>query len=197
MAAPRFVSRLRAFAAGSDRNEAAEDEIFFILHLCGEKGETRAYEPLCRMIAEDPSLEEWLGDATSETLPGILIHVFDGDISPLMRAIEAPRGDEFARASALAAFGIRSGEGRPLGRGDGAYLRRLRGAASPRDESAFWTAWVQIASALGYGDLRIDVAMLTKDGFVDPGDFSLEDFIEISVSRMRVRTGWQDFAMKG
>ncbi len=176
-AAPRFVSRLRAFAAGSDRNEAAEDEIFFILHLCGEKGETRAYEPLCRMIAEDPSLEEWLGDATTETLPGILIKVFDGDISPLTRAIEAPRGDEFARASALAAFGY-------LVRAKGVlsdeemrvYLRRLRREASPRDELVFWTTWVQIASALGYADLRIDVAMLTKDGFIDPGDFSLEDF---------------------
>ena len=176
-AAPRFVSRLRAFAAGSDRSEAAEDEIFFILHLCGEKGETRACEPLCRMIAEDPSLEEWLGDATTETLPGILIKVFDGDISPLTRAIEAPRGDEFARASALAAFGY-------LVRAKGVlsdeemrvYLRRLRREASPREKSVFWIAWVQIASALGYGDLQIDVAMLTKDGFVDPGDFSLEDF---------------------
>lgn len=184
-AAPRFVSRLRAFAGGGDRSEAAADEIFFILHLCGEKGETRAYEPLCRMIAENPDLEEWLGDATTETLPGILIKVFDGDIALLTRAIEAPRGDELARASALAAFGY-------LVRARGllddeemrAYLRRLRRETRPRGNSVFWTTWMQIASALGYQDLRIDVAMLTKDGFVDPGDFSLEDF-ERCVARAR------------
>jgi Protein of unknown function (DUF1186)/SEC-C motif len=178
-AAPRFIARLRAFAAGGDDSEAAEDEIFYILHLCGEKGETRAYEPLCRMIAEDPYLEEWLGDATTETLPGILIKVFDGDATPVTRAIEAPRGDEYARASALAAFGY-------LVRAKGflddekmrLYLRRLRREAAPRGASVFWTIWAQIASALGYPDLRIDVAMLTKDGFIDPGDFSLEDFDE-------------------
>ena len=43
-AAPRFVSRLRAFAAGGDRSISAKDEAFCIVHLCGEKGEPRAYE---------------------------------------------------------------------------------------------------------------------------------------------------------
>lgn len=176
-AAPRFISRLRAFAAGGDSGEAAEDEVFYILHLCGEKGETRAYEPLCRMIAEDPDLQEWLGDATNETLPGILIKVFDGDIAPITRAIEAPGADEFARASALAAFGYLVRAKGLLDDGEmRLYLRRLRREASPRGESAFWTTWAQIASALGYQDLRIDVAMLSKDGFIHPGAFSLEDF---------------------
>jgi len=176
-ASPRFVSKLRVFAAGGDRSEAAEDETFIIVHLCGEKGESRAYEPLCRMIAEDPDMEDWLGDASTETLPGILIKVFDGDLEPLTRAIESPKGDEYSRAAALQALGY-------LVRAKGVfsdadmrdYLRRLRRDAGPRDESVFWTVWAGTAANLGYDDLRIDVAILRKDGFIYELDFDLEDF---------------------
>jgi hypothetical protein len=105
-ASPRFISRLRARAA---RGVAIEgDEMFFIVHLCGEKGDARAYEPLCRLIATDPDIEDWLGDGTTETLPGILIKLFDGDVEPLKKAIESPKGDEFSRGSALLALGTSS-----------------------------------------------------------------------------------------
>jgi hypothetical protein len=68
-ASPRFVARLRAFAFGGDRTEAAESQVFYIVHLCGQMRETRAYEPLCRLIADDADIEVWLGDAIGETLP--------------------------------------------------------------------------------------------------------------------------------
>ncbi len=109
--------------------------------------------------------------------PGILIKVFDGDIEPLTRAIESPRGDEYARASALEALGY-------LVRAKGVlsdedmrdYLRRLRRDAAPRDESIFWLAWAMTAADLGYEDLRNEVAILMKDGFIEKRDFKLEDF---------------------
>ena len=58
------------------------------------------------MIADEQNIEEWLGNATEETLPGILINVVDGDAAPLTRAIEWANGHEFARASALTALGF-------------------------------------------------------------------------------------------
>ena len=67
-ASPRFIARLRAFAAGNDQTEAAYSQIFFIVHLCGQMRETRAYEPLCRLIAEDPDLET-VGLATPRPRP--------------------------------------------------------------------------------------------------------------------------------
>ena len=57
-ASSRFVARLRAFAAGGDRTAAAADQILFIVHLCGQMRETRAYEPICRLIAGDPTLRK-------------------------------------------------------------------------------------------------------------------------------------------
>ena len=99
-----LIGRLGDFASGR-RDEISGSEAFYIAHLCGEKRETRAYPILCRLIAEDAGIAEWLDDAVTETLPGVLISVFDGDTVPLRRAIESARGDEFARASALSALG--------------------------------------------------------------------------------------------
>ena len=88
-AAPRFIARFRAFAASpAARDEVAEGEAFFIVHLCGEKRDARAYAPLCRLIGESEEAIEFLGDAVTETLNGILINVCDGDPQPLMGAIE-------------------------------------------------------------------------------------------------------------
>jgi hypothetical protein len=179
-ASPRLIARLRAFAAGGDRTEAAEDQLFTILHLCGQMREVRAYEPLCRLIAGDPDIELWLGDATTETLPGILINVFDGDVSPLLTAIESAEADEFARGAALLALGY-------LARSNGALddeamravLRRLRREARPREMPGFWFCWAGTAAALGYEDLKVEVAVLTKDGLLDAIDFGLEDFDRI------------------
>jgi len=197
-ASPRFVSKLRAFAAGELHTEAAEDQIFIILHLCGEKGETRAYEPLCRLIAEDSDIEDWLGDASTETLPGILINVFDGDLEPLLVAIESPRGEEYSRASALAALGYLVRARGVLSDEDmRAYLRRLRREAPPRDLSIFWTIWAATGAALGYDDLRIDVAMLTKDEFVENGCFTLEDFDRTAGLAHKDPAGFAGFHSEG
>ena len=176
-ASPRFIARLRAFAAGGDRTESAEGQVFFIAHLCGQMKEARAYEPLCRLIAEDPDLEIALGDATSETLPGVLINVFDGDVAPLQSAIESSAGDEFARGAALTALGylVRS-RGALDDDAMRAYLRRLRREALPREIPGFWFSWAQTAAALGYGHLKMEVAVLTKDELLDAMDFSLGDF---------------------
>ncbi len=179
-ASPRFIARLRAFVAGGDRTEAAEDQLFTILHLCGQMREVRAYEPLCRLIAGDPDIELWLGDATTETLPGILINVFDGDVSPLLTAIESADADESSRGSALLALGyVARSKGALDDEAMRAVLRRLRRDARPREMPVFWLCWAAAAAALGYEDLKVEVAVLTKDRLLDAIDFGLEDFDRI------------------
>jgi hypothetical protein len=193
-AAPRFVARLRAFAAGATGAEAVEDQVFYILHLCGQMRETRAYEPLCRLIAGDPDIEVWLGDAVDETLPGILINVFDGDVGPLLAAIEQSAGDEFARGSALAALGYLVRSKRALA--DEAMrelLRRLRREALPRDVPGFWSCWAETAAALGYEDLKMEAALLTKEGVLDAADFGLIDFDQVVALARRDPEGLEGF----
>jgi len=177
-AAPRFVARLRAFVASpAARDAIAEDECFFIVHLCGEKRDARAYAPLCRLIGEGDEAIEFLGDAKTETLNGILINVCDGDPQPLMGAIESAGGDEFARGAALEALGWLTRARAILSDGEmRAYLARLRREMKPRGESFLWQTWATTAADLGYDDMRSEVASLHADDWVDPVEFSLNHF---------------------
>jgi uncharacterized protein len=176
-ASPRFIARLRAYAVGGNRSTEAMDTVFYILHLCGEKGEERAYAPLCQIIADDEMIEDLLGDAVTETLTGILVGVYDGDVAPLKQAIEAEKGDEFARAAALEALGYLVRAKGALGDAEmRAYMRTLRREAKPRGDSFLWTTWAATAANLGYNDLRLDVATLNKDEWIGEFEFTLEDF---------------------
>ena len=179
-ASPRFIARLRAIAAGDDRTDGAEGQLFTILHLCGQMRETRAYEPLCRLIAEDPDLEVWLGDAVTETLPGILINVFDGDVAPLLSAIEVGRRRRTCpRLDAARAWLRGSVARRARRRGDARMSASIAAGSRPREMPGFWSCWAETAAALGYEDLKMEVAVLTKDGLLDAIDFGLEDFDRI------------------
>ena len=156
--ADRAARRLRCRAAAT----VAGSEAFYITHLCGEKRETRAYAILCRLIAEDAGIADWLDDAVTETLPGILISVFDGDTVPLRRAIESAQGDEFARASALAALGYLVRARLAMSDDDmRAYLLRVRREATPRRDSVFWMTWASTAANLGYR--TCDFEILSSD----------------------------------
>ena len=177
-AAPRFVARLRTFVASPGaRDEVAESELFFIIHLCGEMRDARIYAPLCRLITESDEALEFFGDATTETLDGILINICDGDPQPLMEAIESEGGDVFARAAALEALGWLT-RGRAVLSDDDmrAYLGRLRREMKPRGESFLWQSWAATAANLGYDEMRSEVASLHGKGWVDAKDFGLKDF---------------------
>ena len=184
-AAPRFIARLRAGAAASRHSDADLDALFYLIHLCGEKGETRAYAPLCQLIARSGALEDMLGDAVTETLPGILINVCDGDPEPLQHAIESADANSFARASALEALGY-------LSRAKGllsdeemlAYLRRLAEEMPPRSRSEVWTGFALVAGSLGYDKLAPEVARLFSKSWIDREALLIEDFhADIALSR--------------
>ena len=93
-AAPRFLAMLEAYADGADETDTTLDALFFIIHLCGDRGEQRAYRPLCRLMLDEDKLTAALGDtACVETLKGVLIKCFDGDTMPLRQVIEATEAD--------------------------------------------------------------------------------------------------------
>ena len=132
-ASPRFIARLRAFAAGGNRSDAAMDELFYIVHLCGEKHDERAYTPLCALIGEGDEACDFLGDGVTETLPGVLVNVCDGDPAPLKRR-DRVRGRRRirARGGARRARLSRACEERPQRRRNA----RLSLAVAPRNEAA-------------------------------------------------------------
>ena len=92
----------------------------------------------------------------------------------------SPAGDEFARGAALSALGYLARSKGVLD--DGAMrelLRRLRREALPREVPGFWFSWAATAAALGYQDLKMEAALLTKEGVLNAFDFGLVDFDEV------------------
>jgi hypothetical protein len=183
-ASTRLVARLAEFAAGR-RESVSGAEAFYVVHLCGEKGETRAYRILCRLIAEDRRIADWLDDAVTETLPGILIRLFNDDTALLRHAVESPKGDEFARASALASLGYLVRARGAMSDADmRAYIRRIRRDMAPCRESVLWLTWAATVANLGYADMRSEVADLKRDGFILEGDFDDQEFdLRIELAR--------------
>ena len=178
-ASPRLIAKLRAYAGGASQADANLDVLFFVIHLCGEKCDSRAYVPLCDLIASDETIDVWLGETTTGTLAGILINVCDGDVEPLKRAIEAPEADEFARAAAMEALAYLVRAKGVLGDEEmSAYLSRLAKEMQPRAENRVWQAWAFAVAQLGYEPLRGEVARVFSKRWIDPTEASLDEFYE-------------------
>ena len=184
-AASRWLEDLRAFASGR-RGSMSGPEAFAVVHLCGEKGVVRAHPIVCKLVADDGGIADWLDDAVTETLPGILINTFDGNAAWLRGAIESPTGDPFARASALAALGYLVRARGAMSDADmRAFLHSVRRDAPPRHRSILWMTWAMVAGNLGYASMRAEAAALVTEGFIPGGEFGVEDFDErIALARL-------------
>jgi len=174
---PQLISRFETFSACCEHTSAARFEAFHTVHLGAEKEDPEIFEPLCRLIALDQDIDLWLGDAVTETLPGILIRVFDGDVLLLQKAIESATGNEFARASALAALGYLVRTKFVLSDAQMTeYLRRLKREMKPRRQSVIWLAWAACAANLGLAELRCELTQLDDEGFIPDHDYPREFF---------------------
>ncbi len=190
-AASRFVSKLRACAMRGEVPDGDGTAMFYIVHLCGEKGEPRAYEPLCRLVAADSGIDDWLGDASSETLPGILIKTYDGDPRPLVEAAASPDGDEYAQSSALMALSYLAQEKGALSRDEmKGLLRDLSRNPALESREVFWDVWASLAAHFGFGEFRSEIARQNRLGRLDGKEFDVREFDAI-VERVRRNPGDQ------
>ena len=134
-AAPGLLGVLERFADGADRSEEAASAAFFILHLAGERRETRAFAPLCRLAKDAEAIEAVLGDGVTTTLKRILISTYDGDLDALKGVIEADGADEYVARRRPGGPGLPGGDrpGRPGGGGSLPAPALRRAAAAARE----------------------------------------------------------------
>lgn len=197
-AAPRYMAKLRAFAAGSAGPEPDFDALFYVIHLAAEKKDERAYTSLCQLIATDEEMADWFGDATFETLPGVLINLCDGDPEPLQRAIESDQGDEFTRGAALSALAYLVRSRKVMTDSEmNAYLSKLARNMKPREESYIWTSWAFAVAQLGFEPLRAEVARVFSKGWIDREEAELEDFYALLALSKRDADGLAAFHESG
>jgi uncharacterized protein len=159
--APALLGVLTRYVDGEDRSEDAETALFFILHMLGERGETRAFAPICRLARDTEAVETVLGDGITESLAAILIGTYDGDPGALRNLIGDPKANIYARAEALQAMGFLTASGRIAEDAMAAYLRELHAGVLPQDESYLWYWWAFVIVLL-----RLDsMGALVEDAF--------------------------------
>jgi hypothetical protein len=175
-AGPRLVALLGAYACGQDRSDATARALFFGIHLLGDKAETAAFAPLCRLLLDAETSDLILGDAITTTLRGILISTYDGDLATLQAVIEAQRADEFVREGALLALAYLTRTGRVGEAEMRAYLLHLLAAMQPQAENFVWVGWLLAVAHLGYEDLAGEAEGLIRRKFISHRDWRIADF---------------------
>ncbi len=175
-AGPRFVELLGGYASGKDRSEQTERALFFVLHLLGEKAETAAFDPLCRLLLDAEAADLVLGDATTTTLRGILISTYDSDLAALKAVIEATEADEYVREGALLVMAYLARTGRVPEAEMRAYLLHLITELQPQAEHYVWVGWVLAVAHLGYKDLAEQAEKLCRRGLVSRDWLRVSDF---------------------
>lgn len=167
-AAPGLLGVLERFVDGTDRSEEAANALFFILHLAGERRETRAFAPLCRLAKDAEAIEAVLGDGVTTTLKGILLSTYDGDLDTLKGVIEAAEADEYVRTGALEVLAYLAATGRVSREEAEAYLLRLYDTLRPQHESFVWYGWTLAVAHLGLEAMSGVVRQAFARGLIDP-----------------------------
>ena len=179
--APGLLNLLERFASGADRSNDAASTVFFILHLAGEKQDTRVFPLVCHLAQDGAALEAALGDDITPTLKRLLIRTYDGDLDTLTGLIEAVEAEGDIRVAALAALSNLTATGRIAREKTEAYVLEAvsgavrqafgRGLADPKlsGPSAFSNAAnrEQEQHAIGRQDVR-RTAPDTSQSFTAP-----------------------------
>ncbi|SOE01518.1 DUF1186 domain-containing protein [Caenispirillum bisanense] len=183
--APELLRTLEAYADGSHRSAEAENALFFIIHLMGQVGETRAFKPLCRLCMDAEAPENILGDGVTESLKRILISTWDGDAEALKAVIENPDGDEYVRFGALEAMGYLTALGEIDREAMKGYINHLLNTMEPRDGNFAWVGLGWVPAQLGFANMEWVVEDLVKRRLVDESEVNqnlFRMFVDLSRS---------------
>ena len=176
-ALPLCLALLDHYAGDPAISPAAVDPLFFLIHLCGELRETRAYRPLMRFLSIDPErLEPVLGDAITETIARVVTNVFDGDPEPIRNFVLDEQAEEMLRGELLEALAFLTAQGRIDRAWMIAFLRDCDPALLPRQEHHVWHGWQSAIVYLGVGELADAARQAFRDGRIDPIYMDLDDF---------------------
>jgi hypothetical protein len=175
-ATPGLLDVLERYTSGADRSDGTASAVFFILHLAGEKQDTRVFPLLCRLAQNGEAIETALGDGITTTLKRILISTYDGDLDALKSVIEAAEADEFVRAAALEVLAYLTATGRIAREETEAYLLRLYNTMQPQHQGFVWSGWVLAIALLGLEAFSGVVRQAFGRGLIDPMVMNYDSF---------------------
>jgi hypothetical protein len=175
-AAPALRAALRRAADGETLEPGEDGLLFRGLHILGGARDRQSLPLLLRLLRLPVEVvDELIGDTVTESLPRIVIGLFDDDHeTALFEAMDDRAIDPFARGSLIAAAGFLTWEGRIPADRMRAWLHRFHDERLADDLDYAWIAWLDAIAKLGWRDLAPLVAQAMREGRVgdDVIDFS-------------------------
>ncbi|WP_245243144.1 DUF1186 domain-containing protein [Pararhodobacter sp. SW119] len=175
---PLFLDQIeRLRNADADTSSEADVSAFlFVYYLLGEWRDSRAYHPLTALLRQDSDyLELLLGDAITEGTKRVIAGVFDGDLQPILDAIEDPTADQFVRCEMIDALVIIARQ-HPETRPDVEdYLERFFASDFKKPE-ILWGSWAFAVADLGLAHLEPQVREAFEKEWVSPEEADFDFF---------------------
>jgi hypothetical protein len=183
---PIFLDILADYEAARSTIDDREDALFLIVHILGELGEQRAFAPLMDLLEEDAErLEAVLGDAITETLPNVLISVFDGNTDRLLRVMNNLQVKDIHRFGVFQVWAYLVAAGR-IDRAEAErYLTSCFETLQPQGMDYVWTAWVETITYLGFSGLKELVRKAFDLGRIEPMSILFKEFEDLLERRLR------------
>ena len=165
-------------ACAADLDLASGRLLFRGLHILGGRRLSRGFPSLLTFLRGPQSrVDDFLGDAVTETLTRILAGMFDGNFEALCGLITDLNADSFVRDAAMGALVFLTFDRRI----DPALAREFlirfdTERLAPPDDAIAWHAWMTAVALLGLRDFspRIDAAF--QDGRISPEFADESDF---------------------
>lgn len=188
---PIFVDLVQRFSSCPTKEiTPSEDwQILPALHLLAQWRETAAYEPFLTMMRrEENDIEYLLGDTITESADRILASVFNGNLAPLLEAIEDPAAYDFARSSMFRAM-IMIADLNPHLRPDvETFIRGFRTNNNDLPEFLL-QAWVDGIAYFGLADMIEQVRTTYARGDISSYTSRFEHFEEELQASLRGEVG--------
>jgi hypothetical protein len=183
-AAPHFLALLETYADATEGPDFPADALFFIVHLCGDRGDKRAWRPLCRIMMNEERLLNILGEvAAVETLKRVLIKCFDGDQTPLRTIIESPDAESITRGEAMLVLAWLARDGQIPERAFRDYIGHLFREMLPKEPDYVWYHLVLVAGIMGYREFAGKSEHLVRTGMVP------EEWLTLAELEMLLESG--------
>ena len=178
-AAPHLRAALERAADGKELSEADENLFFRGLHILGASRDAQSFPLLLRLLRRPPDeADHLLGDATTLTLPRLVVGVFDGDADALFAAI-ADRGiDELVRAGLLGAAAFLTWEGRIERQQTIRFIERFDDERLADDDDFTWVGWQEAIALLGLRSHASRSERAWQDGRISDAMLEFKDFLE-------------------
>jgi hypothetical protein len=126
-------------ACTQELDESSARLLFRGLYILGGRRLSGAYHPCIAFLrCDNDRVEQLLGDAVTEELPGILAGLFNGDSDPLLALIADNLVDEFVRGAALKAFALLTFDGRVGREFAEEFLERFEQQSEARAGDVIW-----------------------------------------------------------